>query len=154
MARPFSNVRSAAVDGRLHNPIYAKAQLKRLHDVFSENAAELQAAITRDTGNREAEVKVEYWLAMRCLADGYASLDTEKLLEEEYAIAKGRDAPAAREPVGIVVVEPTLHTFFYSLVSAVVPAITAGNCIVVQVRVRFPSKTRSGGTDRGRRGAA
>ena len=134
MPRPFSRVRSAAIDGRLHNPIYAKEQLKQLHDTFSQNVSEIQRAITKDTGHGAAEVKVEYWLAMRCLADAYSTLDPDKLREEEYAIANGKNAPDAREPVGIVVIEPTLHTFFYSLVSAVAPAIASGNCVVVQVR--------------------
>ncbi|SPO01439.1 uncharacterized protein DNG_04112 [Cephalotrichum gorgonifer] len=133
MPRPYSNVRSAAIDGRLHNPIYAKEQLKQLHDVLSQNASDIQQAITRDTAHRSSEVKVEYWLAMRCLAEVYSSLDAKKLLEDEYAIAAGRDAPHAREPVGIVVVEPTLHTFFHSLVSAVAPALAAGNCVVIQL---------------------
>lgn len=134
MPRPFSKVRPAAIDGRLHNPIYVKTQLKKLHDIFSQNVSEIQKAIAKDTGHQASEVKVEYWLAMRCLADAYSALNPDKLLEEEYAIANGKDAPTARVPVGIVVVEPTMHTFFYSLVSAVAPAIAAGNCVVVQVR--------------------
>lgn len=133
MPKPFSNIRSAAIDGRLQNPIYRKTQLKRLHDTLSQNAAEIQRAITKDTGHTVAEVKVEYWLAMRCLADAYASLDPDGLLKEEYAIASGDDAPDAREPVGIVIIEPAAHTFFYSLLCATVPAIAAGNCIIVQV---------------------
>lgn len=133
MPRPFSRVRSAAIDGRLHNPIYAKEQLKQLHDALSQNASEIQRVIAKDSGNRASEVKVEYWLAMRCLADAYTSLDTKALLEDEHAIANGRDAPDASEPVGIVVVEPAAHTFFYTLVSAVAPAVAAGNCVVVQV---------------------
>lgn len=137
MPRPFSNVRSAAIDGRLHNPIYAKEQLKQLHDVFSQNASEIQRAITKDSGHRGSEVKVEFWLAMRCLADAYTSLDPKKLLEEEYAVAKGKGAADSREPVGIVVVEAKSHTFFYSLVSAAVPAIAAGNCVVIQVRASY-----------------
>ena len=48
MSRPFSKVRSAAIDGRLHNPTYAKAQLKQVHDIFSQNIAEIQRAIAND----------------------------------------------------------------------------------------------------------
>lgn len=133
MPKPFSNLRSAAVDGRLHNPLYAKSQLKKLHDVLSNNASEIQRAIARDTGHRAAEIKVECWLAMRCLSDAHTAIDTEKALREEYAVARGEDAPGARGPVGIVVIEPAAHTFFYSVMSALVPAIVAGNCVVVQV---------------------
>lgn len=135
MPKAFSNIRSAAIDGRLHNPVYVKSQLKKLHDVLSDNASEIQRAIARDTGHRAAEIKVECWLAMRCVADAHAAIDTEKALSEEYAVARGEDAPGARAPAGIVVVEPGAHTFFYSIVSALVPAMEAGNCVVVQVSV-------------------
>ena len=80
---------------------------------------------------------------MRGLADAYSTINLDKLREEEYAIANRNNAPGAREPVGSVVVEPTLHTFFYSLVSAVAPAIAAGNCVVIQVSKYSPSGSRS-----------
>lgn len=134
MANPFSRVRTAAIDGRVHNPIYRKTQLKKLHDALAGSAAEIRKAIAQDTGHRPAEITVEYWLALRCLADSYASIDPEALLAAEYAVATSRDTPDAREPVGIVVIEPAAHTFLFSLISALAPAIAAGNCVVVQVR--------------------
>ena len=133
MPKPYSNLRSAAIDGRLHNPRYAKSQLKTLHDVLSDNVSEIARAIARDTGHRAAEIKVECWLAMRCLTDAHAAIDTEKALRDEYAVARGDDAPDARQPVGVVVIEPAAHTFFYSVIGALVPAIATGNCVVVQV---------------------
>ncbi|CAI4214086.1 unnamed protein product [Parascedosporium putredinis] len=133
MPKPFSKIRSAAIDGRLHNPIYRKCQLKALHDALTKSLPEIQRVIAKDTGNQSTEVKVECWLAMRAIADAYTALDTEKALEEEYALAHGKDSPDAREPVGVVVIEPTSHTFFYSLITALVPALAAGNCVILQV---------------------
>lgn len=134
MATPFNRIRTAAIDGRVHNPFYRKTQLKRLHDALANNAAGIREAIAQDTGHRPAEVTVEFWLALRCLADSYISIDPEAHLAAEYAIAVSKDAPNAREPVGVVVIEAASYTFVFSLISALAPAVAAGNCVVVQVR--------------------
>lgn len=133
MSNPFSRIRSAAIDGRAHNPFFRKIQLKKLHDKLAENSSEIQKAIVEDTGHRRAEVKAEYWLTLRCLADNYDAIDPESDLKTEYAIANSKDAPEAREPVGIVVIEPAAHTFVFSLISALGPALAAGNCVIIQV---------------------
>jgi acyl-CoA reductase-like NAD-dependent aldehyde dehydrogenase len=134
MAKPFSKVRSAAIDGRVHNPFFRKTQLKRLHDKLIDNSAEIQKVLGEDTGHRPAEIKAEYWLALRCLADTYNSIEPERDLDAEYAIANGNDAPRACEPVGIVVIEPATHAFLFGLISALAPAIAAGNCVIIRVR--------------------
>ncbi|KAF4466327.1 aldehyde dehydrogenase family 3 member b1 [Fusarium albosuccineum] len=134
MTKPFAKVRSSAIDGRAQNPYYRKAQLKQLHATLADNAAQIQEAIKKDTNNRPVEVKIEYWLALQCIADAFTSINPEKALEEEYAIANGHDDANNREPVGIVVIEPSSHAFFYSLIAALVPAIAAGNCVIVQTR--------------------
>lgn len=131
--KPFSKVRAAAIDGRAKNPFFKKTQLRKLHEELVASASDIQRAIRNDTGHTAAEIKVEYWLALRCLAQVYDSIDTDTELKREYRIANTKDAPDAREAVGIVVIEPTAHTFLYSLVAALAPAIGAGNCIVVQV---------------------
>jgi len=131
--KPFSKVRSAAIDGRARNPFFKKTQLQKLHASLVANSAEIHKAIQKDTGHSAAEVRVEYWLALRCLAEVYDSIDTNTELQDEYRIANGKDAPDAREAVGVVVIEPTTHTFLYSLLSALAPAIGAGNCVIVQV---------------------
>ncbi|CAH0040538.1 unnamed protein product [Clonostachys solani] len=132
MAAELRDIRSAAIDGRMHNPFFQKEQLKRLHDILSKNITEIQDQIARDHRYTQAEASVEYWLALRCIAEAYKSIDPKQHLQAEYAIAKSKDASDAREPVGIVVVEPAQHTFFYSLISALVPALVHGNCIIVQ----------------------
>ncbi|KAJ4191948.1 hypothetical protein NW755_004083 [Fusarium falciforme] len=133
MTKPFTAVRSAAIDGRVLNPFYRKTQLKQLHSTLADNAARIQEAIKNDTNHRPAEIKGEYWLALKCIADAFASIDPQKCLEDEYAISKGRDDPDSRSPVGIVVIEPSSHTFLYSLIAALVPALAAGNCVIVKV---------------------
>lgn len=132
--KPFAKVRSSAIDGRVKNPIYKKDQLKQLHRILAANASEIQNAMREDTANRTAvDVKIEYWLALQCVAGFHSSIDPEAALKEEYLISKGIDAPKAREAVGIVVIEPASHGFLYSLIAALAPAIAGGNCVIVQV---------------------
>jgi acyl-CoA reductase-like NAD-dependent aldehyde dehydrogenase len=135
MASSFSSIRSAAVDGRLHNPFYRKNQLKLVHDKLSENSLQIQQAILEDTGYRSSEIKLEFWLALQCLADNFAAIDPENVLRDEYSIARDEDVPDGQEPVGIVVIEPASHAFLYCLVSALGPALATGNCVIVQVSI-------------------
>ncbi|KAJ4319255.1 hypothetical protein N0V84_006446 [Fusarium piperis] len=134
MTKPFAAVRSAAIDGRTQNPFYRKTQLRQLHSTLADNAAQIQEAIKKDTPHTSVEIKGEYWLALQCIADAFASIDPHKCMEDEYAISKGHDDPNSRSPVGIVVIEPSSHAFFYSLISALVPALAAGNCVIVQTQ--------------------
>lgn len=132
--KPFAKVRSAAIDGRVKNPFYKKDQLKQLHRILAANASDIQNAMREDTANRTAvDVKIEYWLALQCVAGFHSSIDPEAALKEEYLISKGVDTPNARDAVGIVVIEPASHGFLYSLIAALAPAIAGGNCVIVQV---------------------
>ncbi|KAK0383841.1 hypothetical protein NLU13_9752 [Sarocladium strictum] len=133
MAASISAVRSAAVDGRLLNPIFRKEQLQKLHEKLSQNSADIQATILRDTGYSKAEVTAEYWLAIKLVKDAYDALSHDASLRDEYRIAKSQNAPDGREPVGIVVIEPARHAYLFSLLSALIPALAAGNCIIVKI---------------------
>lgn len=132
MPRPFSNIRSAAIDGRALNPIFRKTQLKKLHDALTEKASEIQDAIASDTGHTQAEVQVEYWLAMQQLGQAFGNIDPDQALHDEYAVSRSQSATQRREAVGVVVIQTAKHAFFNCLMSALVPALAAGNCVIVQ----------------------
>ncbi|RGP75120.1 aldehyde dehydrogenase family 3 member b1 [Fusarium longipes] len=132
MSKQFSAIRSAAIDGRVHNPIYRKDQLRNLHSALADNASTIQDVIAKDSKHQSSEVKVEYCLALQIIADAYSSINPDQQLEEEYAVKKGCDDTTSREPVGIVVIEPSNHAFFYALIAALAPALAAGNCVIVQ----------------------
>ncbi|KAG9256756.1 Aldehyde/histidinol dehydrogenase [Emericellopsis atlantica] len=131
-SRPFASIRSSAIDGIAQNPYYKLAQLKKLHQALVENAARIQNVMSEDAGSTPVSVKVEFCLALRCVADAHASIEPKKVLADEYALAHGVDSPEAREPVGIVVIEPSSHSFTHSLLAALAPALAAGNCAIVQ----------------------
>ncbi|GKU12663.1 unnamed protein product [Fusarium langsethiae] len=132
MSKQFSAIRSAAIDGRVHNPIYRKDQLRNLHSALADNASAIQDAIAKDSKHQPSEVKVEYCLALQLIADAYTAINPDHQLEQEYAVTKGQDDVVSREPAGIVVIEPSNHAFFYGLISALAPALAAGNCVIVQ----------------------
>lgn len=138
MSNQFQAVRSAAVDGRIHNPIYRKTQLKKLYESLAQHGPEIQRALLQDSGYREVEVAVEYSLALRCLKDAFEGIDPAKALQDEYAIAHSKDAPFERAPIGIVVIKPAPHAFFFCLICAVAPALAAGNCVIVRVGAPSP----------------
>ncbi|KAH6692567.1 Aldehyde/histidinol dehydrogenase [Plectosphaerella plurivora] len=130
--RPFSKIRSAAIDGRAQNPFFRRTKLKALHEALAAHAADIQNALRSDSGHTPAETKVEFWLALGLIASTYNAISTDEVLDDEYRIARSVNAPNAREPVSIVLIEPAAHTFLYSLISALAPALGAGNCVIVQ----------------------
>ncbi|KAF2500889.1 ALDH-like protein [Lophium mytilinum] len=133
MPGPLQRIREAAIDGRCQNVIYRQTQLEKLHNVLIDNSESVIQAIYRDGGNSIPEARVEYLLALMCLREYYASLDATKALHEEYAVARGEDAPSLREGVGIVYIVPTTYSLFYSIVVPLSAAVAAGNCVVIEL---------------------
>jgi acyl-CoA reductase-like NAD-dependent aldehyde dehydrogenase len=134
MANNFPRIRAAAVDERAHNVFYRMTQLERLCKTLIDKADSIREAISSDYGHSQAEIAVEFNLAIKAIEGSYASLKPEKALQEEYLIANGKDAPSNRKPAGIVYIEPTTHTLFYSVLVPLASAIAAGNCVIVLVR--------------------
>lgn len=122
---------AAAIDGRLHNVIHRQRQLQNLHTAFQQSAGAIREAIVSDGVSTPAEAAVEYFAAIRCIKDAYESLSPEKALDAEYSVAANKNAPDNRVPAGIVYIEAINHTMFYSVVTPLVAAIAAGNCVVV-----------------------
>ncbi|KAH7016424.1 Aldehyde/histidinol dehydrogenase [Microdochium trichocladiopsis] len=132
----LKQIRSAAVDGRLANPIYRQTQLKSLHDALSKNTARIEAAIRNDNPDyRPVDVRLETRLALRLLGEIATAVNPDQALKDEYSIARGQDFASGRQPFGVVVIEePAPHAFLYSLTSALAPAIAEGNVVVVQMK--------------------
>ncbi|KAL1897610.1 hypothetical protein Sste5346_003916 [Sporothrix stenoceras] len=136
----YQRLRDTVVDGRAENVFYRREQLRKLHDRLSEGNTPLLDAIVADSGNTSAEAWTELYQALAVLKTCFDGLDPEKALAEEYAIAKQQDSAGARTAVGIVYIEPTMHTVVFSVVSAVAAAIAAGNCVIV-VLEKTPRQT-------------
>ncbi|KAL9622640.1 MAG: hypothetical protein Q9160_002950 [Pyrenula sp. 1 TL-2023] len=128
--RPFAALRAAAIDGRTRNVFYRQAQLSKLHHKLVQEAPAIISAIISDTGYNRAEAQIEYSLALTELRRHYVELVPKKELEEEYAIAKGRDAAERRLGYGVVLISAQWqHSPFFSVIAPLSAAIAAGNCV-------------------------
>lgn len=135
MADSFAELRAAAIDGRTHNIYYRQHQLEALHTSLINHAKEIKDAIAADHDHSPAEVAVEIHLAFSALKQSYETLQPTKAHADEYLLASGSDAPAARIPAGIAYIEPCTHTLFFSVIAPLSAAIAAGSCAIVLVSV-------------------
>lgn len=123
----------AVIDGRTENIRYRQNQLQSLHTALRNEAGSICSALAKDSQASAAEVETEYYLAMDALKHWYDSLDFAEEHKKEYAVVEGKDHPTRRLGVGLVIVRPTSHTRFYSVISPVAAAVSAGNCVVLEV---------------------
>lgn len=124
---------SSARDGRGRNARYRQNQLHYLHSFLRENAESILTAIGRDSIATKVEADVEYNMSLAAVGKLYNEIDFAKSLEDEYRIAKHEDNIEARIPYGVVLIRPTLHNRFFSIITAVATALAAGNMVLLEV---------------------
>lgn len=132
----IERLQASVVDGRTENGRYRQDQLQRLHRTLREEASQITAALVADSRSSSSEVDAEYFLGMEAVRHFYDSLDFEKDLKEEYSVVRGEDNLTRRVGAGLVVIRPTSHTRFYSIVTPLAAAIAAGNCVILEVSLR------------------
>lgn len=133
MSNATKRVNAARIDGRAQSPRYIQQQLSKLHDVLVENAKEIRDAIRSDSHHLSSEIEAEYYLALQTVKDLYLQLNVERCIDEEYHLANSIDSPDRRAAAGTVYISPAEHTRLYSIIAPVSAAISAGNCVVVEV---------------------
>lgn len=133
-AQLFPRIVSAKIDGRTQNIRYRQTQFHRLQSILVRHVDEITSAIQADSGHTPEEVQAEIGLAMKEIRSHYLSMKLEKDLDEEYAIAHGKDNMNRRRGVGIVYIVPSMHAMFYSVVSTLSAAMASGNCVIIEVR--------------------
>jgi acyl-CoA reductase-like NAD-dependent aldehyde dehydrogenase len=130
----IDRLQESVVDGRTENGRYRQDQLHRLHRTLREDASKMVAALVADSRSTRAEAEAEFYLGMEAIRHFNDSLDFEKDLKDEYSVVRGEDNRKRRVGAGLVVIRPTTHTRFYSVVAPLAAAIAAGNCILLEVR--------------------
>lgn len=142
MARPtvqtandalYASLISTAQEGRGRSPRYRQLQLLFMHDFLRKDAARIRTAIQRDSYTTDSETNAEIALALAAVRDLYDQIDFKKTIRDEMRIARGEDNPDARIPYGIVLLRPTTHTRFFSIISAAATALAAGNVVLLEV---------------------
>lgn len=123
----------AATDRRADNVRYRQDQLQSLHQALREAAASIVSALLTDTKSSNAEADTQYYLAMEAVRHSYESIHFDEELAKEYSIVHGKDHTERRLGVGMVIIRPTNHTRFYSIITPLAAAIAAGNCVILEV---------------------
>lgn len=136
-AAAIDRLQASVVDGRTENGRYRQDQLQRLHRSLREEASQITAALLADSKSSSSEVDAEYYLGMEAVRHFYDSLDFGRDLKEEYSVVRGEDNVTRRVGAGLVVIRPTSHTRFYSIVTPLAAAIAAGNCIILEVSLGY-----------------
>ncbi|PYH68360.1 uncharacterized protein BO88DRAFT_454647 [Aspergillus vadensis CBS 113365] len=128
----IKRVRAAAIDGRTSNWRFVQSQLKVLHQSLLDSREEILDVVASTPFTTEAEAEVEYYMTIATVSEHYDGINFDQAIDDEYKIARGENNIERRVGYGVVVVRPTSHTRFYSIISAVACAIAAGNTFVVE----------------------
>ncbi|KAM3071814.1 hypothetical protein ACMFMG_009671 [Clarireedia jacksonii] len=133
----LDRLRASEIEGTTENVRYRQRELERLHSSLCRNKSSLLSSILKDTdgasGKSNFEPEAEFWLTINAIESQYKSLDFEKSIAEEYLIAKGSNNENRRIGKGLVIIRPTTHTRFYSIVTPITTAIAAGNCVALEL---------------------
>ncbi|KAK3685688.1 Aldehyde/histidinol dehydrogenase [Podospora appendiculata] len=130
----MERLEEAAVDGRTENIRYRQQQLQTLHQTLRAEASAICNALSQETRCPPAEAETEFYLGMDAVRHFYDGLDFDRALEDEYRVASAKDHPGRRVGVGMVIIRPTDHSRFYSIVTPLAAAISAGNCVVLELQ--------------------
>ncbi|KFY28342.1 hypothetical protein V491_00524 [Pseudogymnoascus sp. VKM F-3775] len=133
----LEQLRVAAIDGRTENVRHRQNEIQKLHLCLRENATAILSSISKDTDGGssaiDVESEIEYWLTMNAVEQQYEGLDFEASIKKEYLIATGTNNQSRRIGKGVVVIRPTTHTRFYSIIVPLVTAVAAGSCTVLEL---------------------
>lgn len=129
----LSRLRAARIDGRTQSIRYRQNQLKALHECLIGHTVELKSCIEDDECFSPVEAELVFSQAVADLRHHYESLNFDKELEQEYAVANGRSYGDRRVGVGLVYIVLNQFCLLFGLISALSAAIAAGNCCIVEV---------------------
>jgi acyl-CoA reductase-like NAD-dependent aldehyde dehydrogenase len=129
----ISLLRASVVEGRPENVRYRQDQLYALHSALQASSDAICLAITNDAQCSPQEAQIELYLGMDALKRSYERLDFDQSLKSEYLVAFGNNNLDRRVALGLVAVRPSRHSRFNSILSPLVAAIAAGNCIILEV---------------------
>jgi acyl-CoA reductase-like NAD-dependent aldehyde dehydrogenase len=131
----LERIQGAVIDGRTENVRFRQGQLQSLHKTLREEGPSIRRALTQDSPSSAVEIETEFYLALDAIKHFYDILDFDKELQEEYNVANGKDNKERRVGAGLVIIRPTTHTRFYSIVNPLTAAISAGNCVILEVSI-------------------
>lgn len=120
-------------DQRTHNIRYRQNELQKLHAALLASKDRIQDALCK-TGLDSHEVETEFFLTTDGINQFYHTLDFKVSLEEEYLVTRGRNNTSRRVGIGLVAIRPKQHSRLYSTIIPLAAAVTAGNCVLLEVK--------------------
>lgn len=141
----MDRLRGAVIDGRTRNIRYRQDELQNLHSALCVNSTNIKNAIVIDSSCSIEVAERVFFLTMDAVRQSYNTLNFDRSLKEEYKVRHGENNLTRSVELGLLVLRPTRHTRFYSVVTPLAAAIAAGNCLILEVRtaiVRFATIER------------
>jgi acyl-CoA reductase-like NAD-dependent aldehyde dehydrogenase len=130
----LETLRASVTEGRAENIRYRQNELYSLHSALRENVNQLCEAIAKDYAGSPMKAETEFFLTMDAVRISYKNLDFDKSITEEYSVKFRKGNSERRAALGLVAIRPTRHSRLYSVVTPLVTALEAGNCVIVEVR--------------------
>ena len=133
MTDSVERVLAAAIEGHAQSLRFIQQQLSKLHSALGKSGPEIRNAIKNESKHTAAEVELQYALALEAVAAFFNESNFEKALHREYSISRLENSPTNLTPHGVAYIVPSRFNLFYSCVTAVAAAISAGNCVILEV---------------------
>ncbi|KIW19375.1 hypothetical protein PV08_03670 [Exophiala spinifera] len=125
----FSRIQTACLEGRAQSVLFRQRLFHSLYSTLKASASKIKDAIVADTGHNEADVTLEYTLAISELRTHYDELNLEEDINSQHSLENLNATTSA----GIIYLIPSKHNLFYSVISALTASLAAGNCVVVEL---------------------
>ncbi|KAF7891123.1 uncharacterized protein EAF02_001448 [Botrytis sinoallii] len=133
----IDNLRASVIDGRSNNVRYRQNELQSLHKALRDNVDRITSAISEDLFGHvrkiDTEVLCVFYLASDVIRRSYQTLKFKESISNEYKVANGIDFLSRKIGKGLVIIRPTTHTRFYSIICPIAIAIAAGNCVCLEL---------------------
>jgi acyl-CoA reductase-like NAD-dependent aldehyde dehydrogenase len=133
MSSSVQRVLDAAVEGQAQSPRHIQKQLSKLHATLIKDGTAIRSAILSESRHSVAEVEIQYALALEAVATSFAESDFDKALHAEFRLSRSENAASNIVPYAVAYIVPSTYNVLYSCVSAVVAAISAGSCVILEV---------------------
>jgi acyl-CoA reductase-like NAD-dependent aldehyde dehydrogenase len=131
---PFPRICISSLEGRARSVRFQKSQLRRLHEELVQSRNEIQELMIKEEHHTEKEAAFEYVLLLSELSNHYAALNSKSQLQLARRIELRENNISRTRSVDIVYIVPSKHTPVYSIISPIGAAISAGSCIIVEVK--------------------
>lgn len=131
----IDKLRATVTDGRTGNVRHRQNELYKLHAELRARSEPILSALRNEAECPTTTAETEVSLTMDAVRKVYEALDFDQSIKDEYLVKEGKENLSRRVGTGLIAIRPTRHTRFYSIMTPLVVAIAAGNCILLEVDI-------------------